>query len=253
MNLREKFFNQVQCETYNQFLDRIYSFEKPEFSFGQQWFEPSASAKAKVDERGKFKHFIGDTTVFDLSDIDKYFITKHYIDPLYNVVGDVLAERFCTNTLHMTLHDLNSTNTEDYQVVKKMFYTEIELAKKISNNKIYNQSINMVTTCVFNMVNTSLVLGLVPETEDDYIKLMTLYNLVDSVQELPYPLTPHITLAYYAKNGFYGEKLHEVENIVNALNHESFYITLYTDKLYYQKFINMNKFISIMPFVKGNK
>ena len=56
-----------------------------------------------------------------------------------------------------------------------------------------------------------------------------------------------------AKNGFYGEKLHEIERVVNALNRESFDITLSTDKLYYQKFINMNEFINIIPFVKGDK
>ena len=243
----------MQCETYNQFLNRIYSFEKPEFSFGRDWFEPSASAKSKADCCGSFKHFIGDTTVFDLSDVDKYFIAKHYIEPLYNVAGDCLAEKFNINTLHMTLHDLNASDTNDYHVLQNMFYTEIDLANRISENKINSQSINMKTTCVFNMVNTSLVLGLVPETENDYIKLMSLYNLVDSVQKLPYPLTPHITLAYYRYNGFYGEKLHEIERVVNALNRESFDITLSTDKLYYQKFINMNEFINIIPFVKGDK
>ena len=47
------------------------------------------------------------------------------------------------------------------------------------------------------MVNTSLVLCFEPETDEDCQKLMSYYEMFQKVVPLSYPLTPHITLAYF--------------------------------------------------------
>jgi len=239
-----------QYPSFKNFLDRIFSFEHSDFSFWGEKFIPSASVPKKVNEDGSFKRFIGDTVVFDLDDSQKRFIKTHFVDPLYNVAGDCFAEKFHESTLHMTLHDLNSSEYDDYEVLKKMFETEVELAKRLQDVASTPDSIHMVTTCVFNMVNTSLVLGLIPKSDADYHKLMKLYYLVDEVCQLPYPLTPHITLAYYNRYGFEGEKLRAIERTVNEMNGRNHEIVLSTSRLYYQKFVSMNEFFNIMPFTK---
>lgn len=239
-----------QYPSFKNFLDRIFSFEHANFSFWCDKFTPSESVPKKVNEDGSFKRFIGDTVVFDLDDSQKRFIKTHFEDPLYNVAGDCFAEKFHESTLHMTLHDLNSSEYDDYEVLKKMFETEVELAKRLQDVASTPDSIHMVTTCVFNMVNTSLVLGLIPKSDADYHKLMKLYYLVDEVCQLPYPLTPHITLAYYNRYGFEGEKRRAIERTVNEMNGRNHEIVLSTDRLYYQKFTNMNEFVSVMPFTK---
>lgn len=238
------------CESYDAFLNRIFSFEKQDFSFGVERVEPSASVKDKVNEDRTFRYFIGDTVVFDLEDSQKSFIQNHYVEPLYRVAEDCLAEKFNERTLHMTLHDLNSSAQNDSRVMQRMFETEVALAQRLHEANIRAERINMVTTCVFNMVNTSLVLGLKPKTKEDYEKLMKLYWFVEDVLQLPYPLTPHITLAYYRRNGFEGMQLQDIERVINELNRETFEITLSTDRLYYQKFVNMNEFVNIMPFIR---
>ena len=238
------------CESYDDFLRRIFSFQNPNFTFGVGRFEPSGSVPYKVNADGTFSSFIGDTVVFDLEQSQKHFIKTHYIEPLYSVSWNCFAEKFYESTLHMTLHDLNSSQYNDFAVMQKMFETEVELARRLRDVAHKPDDIHMVTTCVFNMVNTSLVLGLKPKTEEDYGKLMKLYYLVDEVCQLPYPLTPHITLAYYNRYGFEGEQLGEIERVVNEMNRDSFEITLSTGKLYYQKFLNMNEFFNIMPFIR---
>lgn len=237
-------------ESYVDFLKRIFSFQKSEFHFGVEKFFPSNSVKSKVDETGTFMDFFGDTVVFNLDTDQKRFINEHFINPLYQAAPECLAERLNENTLHMTLHDLNASNTCDTAFLRNMFETEILLSELIRQANFQAQTITMTTTFVFNMVNTSLVLGLLPKTDRDYHKLMTLYSLIERIHSLPYPLTPHITLAYFNHSEFEGDSLYTLQNTVNALNHQQFDIELSTDNLFYQKFISMNDYFNVMSFTK---
>ena len=142
----------------------------------------------------------------------------------------------------MTLHDLsNSPVLEDIAV--ELFENELK-AVKISE-KIAKQKIRMKSKYIFNMVNTSLVMGLYPINEEEYNKLMNLYYLFDDVKKLSYPLTPHITLGYYNVDGFNALSARKLENIVKELNANEIEIELDTKELFYQKFVSMNEYINI--------
>lgn len=235
-------------EGYADFLKRVFAFQHSKFSFGTENFVPSDSVRSKVDENNAFRDFFGDTIVFNLTHEQKQLINEHFIEPLYQVAPHCLAERLQEKTLHMTLHDLNAKNWCDESFLKDMFDTEIILSEIIRQANIQSRTITMTTTFVFNMVNTSLVLGLVPKTDHDHYNLMSLYSLIDSIFPLPYPFTPHITLAYYNHHGFEGEPLRVLQNTVNELNKQRFDIELSTDMLFYQKFISMNDYFNIMSF-----
>lgn len=242
--------NMTAYEGFDNFMHRILSFQHPDFTFGVERFIPSASVQNKVNQDKTFSTFIGDTVVFNLDDNQKKIIFDRYIKMLYDVAPQCFAEKLQEHTLHMTLHDLNATNTVDYEVVMKMFETEILISRLIDKLKTESQTINMVTTCAFNMVNTSIVLGLRPKEEEDYEKLMHLYCHIDKICSLPYPLTPHITLAYFNRESFDGEALQVIERVINYLNRATFEISLSTERLFYQKFISMNDYFNILPFVK---
>lgn len=53
----------------------------------------------------------------------------------------------------------------------------------------------MMTTWVFNMVNTSSVLGLKPADEESLRRLDEIYTTQEDVVRLGYALTPHVTKA----------------------------------------------------------
>lgn len=254
---RESFLsvaNSVDMKSYESlesFIDRIFSFEKLEFSFGTDVFSPNASVKNKVGDDRKFKTFIGDTVVFELKDEDKKVLYDRYVRPFYEEVPQCFAEKLREDTLHMTLHDLNATgDIYDAEILSEMFKTELKIASLIKELELKSYAINMSTTCIFNMVNTSLVLGLVPKEEEDYEKLMYLYSKIDAIHKLPYPFTPHITLAYFNQDAFGGETLKKIECMVNYLNKATYTVELSTDRLFYQKFISMNDYFNILPFVK---
>lgn len=235
-------------ETYKEFLDRINSFEKSEIDLGNGYFKGNPSIALKVNENNSFRPFYGDTVVFNLDNATKQKL-KRIVDSINAVASECFCERLVPNTFHMTLHDLsNSPVLED--VASELFHNELK-AVKITEN-ITEQKIRMRSKYIFNMVNTSLVMGLYPTDEEEYNKLMDLYYLFDDVKKLGYPLTPHITLGYYNVKGFSVESARKLENIVKELNTNEMEIEieLNTKELFYQKFVSMNEYINIFSPAK---
>ena len=237
-------------ETYKEFLDRINSFEKSEIYLGDDYFRGNPSIALKVDEDNSFRPFYGDTVVFNLDDATKKKLEK-IVDSINEVAPECFCERLVPNTFHMTLHDLSNSPVLE-NVATELFHNELK-AVKIAE-KIANQKIKMRSKYIFNMVNTSLVMGLYPANEEEYNKLMDLYYLFDDVKKLGYPLTPHITLGYYNVDGFSAESSRKLENIVKELNANEMEIEIELDtkELFYQKFVSMNDYINIVSMAGKN-
>ena len=150
----------------------------------------------------------------------------------------------------MTLHDLSNSPALE-AIAADVFQNELNVLKRAQ--LVAAQKIKMRSKFIFNMVNTSLVLGLYPVDEENHHKLMELYYLFDDVKKLDYPLTPHITLGYYNIDGFNTESARKLEKVVKELNHSSMEIELDTKELFYQKFISMNDYINIFHMVAMSK
>ncbi|MDE5769135.1 MAG: hypothetical protein K2H82_07090 [Oscillospiraceae bacterium] len=234
-------------ETYQEFLNRIQAFELPLLSLRDGDFIANASVAEKVNENHAFHPFYGDTVVFDLSEQEKSQL-NHMIEQLYQEAPDCFSERLINSTMHMTLHDLSNFPVLA-EVFDKMQENEIQLRQLLSDMPIPEQSIQMKSQAVFNMVNTSLVLGLYPADAQEYKKLMYLYSLIDRIMKLPYPMTPHITLAYYRRKGFSQENKRKLEHVVNTLNQSSHTFHLTTKRLYYQHFESMNAYNNILKLM----
>lgn len=170
-------------------------------------------------------------------------IWKH----IRNFWTELIHLKKVTDTFHVTLHDLSNSPVLR-NVAEELFENElkvIEQMKIIRNRK--KAKIRTKSKCLFNMVDTSLVLGLYPADQDAYNRLMELYSVFDQVKKLNYPFTPHITLAYYNINGFDIQAARTLENTVNQLNSSEMEIDLDPNHLYYQKFKSMNNYINIFP------
>ena len=230
-------------ESYQTFLNRIDSFEKPELILGDGYFSVNPSVERKVCEDNSFRGFYGDTVVFDLDEKEKAVI-REYVNLLYQSAPECFCERLAGNTFHMTLHDLSNSPVQE-DVADSMQSNECKLKELLMEYPVESQTIKMQSKAVFNMVNTSLVIGLYPVDEQEYLKLIKLYQLINTVKELPYPLTPHITLAYYNRAGFDRTAAQQLEQTVNQLNNKSIEILLNTERLVYQHFQNMNDYHAI--------
>jgi 2'-5' RNA ligase len=104
--------------------------------------------------------------------------------------------------------------------------------------------IHLTSTLAFNMTGGSLCLGFAPDTEEDCAALMGMHARFQEVVALNYPLTPHVTLAYF-KPGTYGEEavaqLAELLKEINAL--PKVHITVDAACLHYYRFEDMNTYI----------
>ncbi len=208
----------------------------------------------KVNERGEFKSFYGDTLVYLLDDNVKK-TCKYLQNELYKHCSDAFAEPLSEDTFHLTLHDLNN-NENAYLVYPFMEETEIKVRKAMSLLLRDKTVIHLKSTRIINMVNTSLVLCFEPETEEDCQTLMNYYELFQQIVPLSYPLTPHITLAYFnaAFDSFdehfnfrksyiskeYADKLKTVIDTLNQM--ESIHLELSVFDLAYQHFSSMNHY-----------
>ena len=150
----------------------------------------------------------------------------------------------------MTLHDLTNS-VEKEKIENEMEKNLGKLKEVLKNNNISDEKIKMKTNFITDFGHVNLVLALCPINEEEYKKLMKIRNIIDSVKELDYKFTPHITLAYFNRNGFDSESVNKLVNTARKLNSKwNFEISLNTKQIYYQRFENMNSYENLYQFVK---
>lgn len=150
----------------------------------------------------------------------------------------MLAQKLDPSTFHMTLHDLVNGVELSEDLKSRMAMAEVR-AKIILESWKGQPPLRMKTTWLFNMVNTSIVLGLVPADEETWRRLDEMYTALESVVPLGYALTPHITMAYF-KPGTYTQ--YDLNCLRPALHPVVLGVELQFGNLFYQEFVNMNSY-----------
>ncbi len=197
----------------------------------------------KVAPSGALLPFFGNTMIFDLPQEVQLTIARMQLI-LHHRCGTMLAQPLAPETLHMTLHDL--LNGVDASALTEPVRRTGEQAKAILREQRAAQQppIRLTSTLAFNMTNGSVALGFAPDTEDDCAALMAMHADYQAVVALNYPLTPHVTLAYF-KPGCYSPeevaRLAEALREINAL--EKVHIAVDAGCLHYYTFEDMNTYI----------
>ena len=191
----------------------------------------------KVNDFGEFLPYHGNTVVFDLSSHTK-LVLQDLQKELYLAAGWMLSEKLDPSIFHMTLHDLVN-GPERTETLKVDMAAAEKQAKCLLSQWKDQPPLQMKATWIFNMVNASLVLGLKPENEDSRIRLENMYQALESVVPLGYPMCPHVTLAYF-KPGVY--TWYDVYSLREALHPVELDVTLDFASLFYQEFSDMNHY-----------
>jgi len=239
-------------ETYGEFLRRIGEFETAELNLGREPFEVSPSLSDKVGPDNRFRPFFGDTSVFDLDGADKAYLDG-LIGRLYSECGECFCERLERGCLHLTLHDLSSS--PHFELVRELLRERGEYfaANPLRGGETgFCKPVVMKAKSILNMVNISLVLGLYPADEENYLRLCALYEEMEKISPLPYPMTPHITLAYYGCGGFGAKSAAGLKKTVRELNERigEKDIFLRPENLFYEHFFSMNIYKKIHHLIK---
>lgn len=200
-------------------------------------FPTNPSLANKVDPDGSFRPFFGSTVVFSLDEPAKLALAALQ-RALYREIGHMLAQPLTADTFHMTLHDLvnGPAYTEalvgDMARVKDGVLPLLEMWQS-------EPPLSMRATRTFNLVHTSVVLGLEPLDAGSWRQLDRIYQALEAVVPLGYGLTPHITLAYY-KPGAYSEA--DAARLRAALGPSDLELILPMQALAYQTFWDMNHY-----------
>ena len=204
-----------------------------------QPFSTNPNLTKKVDENGDFLPYIGNTVVYDLEEDVKQQLTVLQKE-LYEGGAQVLSQQLDSGTFHMTLHDLVNGQPEDSLRTRMQ---KIEpMVKSILGDWKDHEPISMEATWMFNMVSTSIVLGLKPADPDSYARLDAMYNKLEEVLPLGYPLCPHITLAYF-RPGVYAPE--QIQGLCNSLRAVDLRVTLKAENLLFQNFAHMNHYYPV--------
>lgn len=157
-------------------------------------FFVSASAREKFEAfTGHPRPFYGSTIMYDLDKGTKLWI-EELATRLHDELGEGLAQALPTQSFHLTLHDLRA-HPQLNAINDTLFWESREIPSLLEKARSHG-AISMRVNAVFNLMNTSVVIGLVPATEDDCERALTARATFDSCVPSA-PFTPHITLAYY--------------------------------------------------------
>lgn len=200
-------------------------------------FHTNPKLMQKVDARGNFLPFYGNTVVFDLDEATKLFLQRLQ-EELYRNAGWMLSKKLDPSTFHMTLHDLENGTQRSEDLKHRMEMAEGNV-KGILKTWEGQSPLRMKATWMFNMVNTSIVLGLAPADEVSWRRLDEMYMTLETVVPLGYGLTPHITMAYL-KPGTYS--YYDLNCLRKALGPVELETELRFENLFYQEFSDMNHY-----------
>ena len=200
-------------------------------------FTTNPNLLRKTDPTGKFLPFYGNTVVFDL-DGETKLASRELQERLYKSAGWMLSGKLDPSTFHMTLHDLVN-GPEDAENLRFRMEAAEAKVKPLLECWRGQPELKMKTTWLFNMVNTSIVLGLAPADEETWRRLDGMYMALESVVSLGYALTPHITMAYF-RPGTYTQ--YDLDHLRQALGPVEQNVTLRMEDLFYQEFTDMNHY-----------
>ncbi|WP_028864900.1 hypothetical protein [Psychromonas aquimarina] len=212
------------------------------------WNVPD-SLKCKVKNNGELTSFYGDTTVFKLSedDIDLISGVMESLAP----IQETLAEPLDREQLHLTLHDLSNSPVES-QISDQLMVNETKVKEVLKRVRSYlnehpdQRKIKMLSTNAYPCLNTSILLGFAPKSEQDLKRLINLYNLFDDVVYLNYWLRPHITLSYFEPRVLKRSEIIKLSDTLKDINGNVFELELDMLELAYQHFSSMNSYKTII-------
>ena len=203
--------------------------------------ETSPGLPQKVCPDGRMAPFGGNTVVFPLPEPARQEIGLIQ-DRLYQTCAPALAEPLAVSSFHITLHDLLS-GAPDQALRRRIDSVRAPALARVRRIAEAGGTVRLHSTALFNMVNTSMVLGFAPVDEESCRRLMACYEQLQEVVPLNYPLTPHVTVAYFRPGTISAEMVGALRGVVEETGcREGILVELSMKTVEYQLFSDMNHY-----------
>ena len=235
-------------ENYFDYINRIRTLVQNRacFPLEDEEFKTLSNLNQKCGEDGSICPFYGDTVVFQLSNSMKQYLSSIQ-KSLYQEHGKFLSELLPEESLHITLHDLIASSRKNDIISKIELHGSYmrSILPFLKNKGILNFSAKGIVS----MVASSIVMLFEPVDEKDHNTVQQMYESVDEICPIPYPLTLHCTLAYYKPGTYPPEEwnsLYEYISQWNSQNSDGIRFALDSDMIDYQFFSSMKNYESIV-------
>ena len=197
----------------------------------------------KVMPDGGLRPFFGNTMIFDLPEDVQLQIARMQL-LLHHRCSFMLAQPLAPFTLHMTLHDLLN-GVDEAALAEPVRQTGAQARAILGELRAAGISpIRLTSTAAFNMVGGSVTLGFAPDTEADCAALMGMHARFQEVVALDYPLTPHVTLAYFRPGSYAPEDVARLADALAEINVlPPVHIVVDAECLHYYRFTDMNTYL----------
>ena len=229
-------------ETLQAFHARVDGFEHDSLPH-DGWLTTKPLLVEKVAPDGALRPFFGNTMIFDLPAETQLTIARMQL-LLHHRCGWMLAHPLTPDTLHLTLHDLlNGVNAA--ALAEPVRQTELQAKAILAELRTAGlPPVHLTSTAAFNMTCGSIALGFAPDTEADCAAIMGMHARFQEVVALNYPLTPHVTLAYFRPGTYGPEEVAALDRALQEINAlPPVRLTLNTDALHYYRFEDMNTYL----------
>lgn len=201
--------------------------------------ETNPGLPLKVGADGRMEPFMGNTVVFPLPEPVRQALERMR-ERLYRTCAPALAEPLEASSFHITLHDL-LCGKPSRELAERVDRVQSEALACLG--QITGGTVRLRSTALFNMVNASMVLGFEPEDEESCGRLMAWYEALQEVVHLDYPLTPHVTLAYFRPGTISGTLTGELRRAAEEIGRwERLLLELPAEAAEYQTFSDMNHY-----------
>lgn len=235
-------------ENYFDYVNRIQTLIQHQACFppADEEFKTSPNLVQKCREDGSICPFYGDTVVFQLPKSMKQYLS--YIQKsLYQEHGKFLSELLPEKSLHITLHDL-SASARKHEITPKIELHDNVIKSFLPSLKDKG-TISLVAKGMVSMVASSIVMLFEPVDEQVHNTIQQMYESVDEICPLHYPLTLHCTLAYYKPGTYPPEEWSSLYKFIsqwNSQNLDGIRFALDSDMIDYQFFCSMKNYESIV-------
>lgn len=233
-------------ENYLAYRDRIQSLIEQRACFPpeNEQLVTADGLKNKFCADGSFHDFYGDTIVFRLSEDTKQFLGEIQTS-LYEQAAGILSEKLPVKSFHITLHDLSSSVfQQDIRTEMKTHQDRMPEIMPFLRNK---GTVCLKAKGMVSMVSSSIVMLFEPASAEDHDTIQEMYEYIEKICPLPYPLTLHSTFAYY-KPGIYAPKqwgkLYQLIDVFNRKYAGKRKFVMDTHMMEYQVFTSMKDYIT---------
>ncbi|WP_235931475.1 hypothetical protein [Actinomyces respiraculi] len=180
-------------ETLREFDARVELFQTNSVPDEAEFGLPESLQKKVSPRDGVLLPFHGATVAYFLDGQARELVGM-LADDLHAQFGGSLSVPLPLAMAHVTLHDLHAS--PELRTVRQMMMNSAKPVADLVAQARDIGSIQTTCTAVFNMMNTSVVIGVRAADEGEHRKLFAARALFDTLVPSG-PFTPHITIAYY--------------------------------------------------------